>query len=64
MAYNKDMFDAAGVAYPEDGWTMEDLADWGQAFTKGDGANKTYGLVKHWVMNNVMVLCLRRHSLQ
>lgn len=55
MAYNKDMFDAAGVAYPEDGWTMEDLADWGQAFATGEGANKTYGLVKHWVMNNVMV---------
>ncbi len=55
MAYNKDMFDAAGVAYPEDGWTMEDLADWGQAFATGEGANKTYALVKHWVMNNVMV---------
>ena len=55
LFYNKDMFDAAGVAYPEDGWTMEDLADWGQAFAKGEGANKTYGLVKHWVMNNVMV---------
>lgn len=55
MAYNKDMFDDAGVAYPEAGWTMQDLADWGQAFSTGEGANKTYGLVKHWVMNNIML---------
>jgi len=24
IAYNKDLFDAAGVAYPEDGWTVAD----------------------------------------
>lgn len=55
MAYNKDMFEEAGVAVPEAGWTMEDLADWGSAFASGEGANKTYGMVKHWVMNNIMI---------
>lgn len=55
MAYNKDMFDAAGVAYPEEGWTIQDLDDWGSKFVSGEGANKTYGMVKHWVMNNIML---------
>ena len=27
MAYNKDMFEAAGVPVPEAGWTLKDLAD-------------------------------------
>lgn len=54
MAYNKDMFEAAGVAVPEAGWTLSDLADWGQKFVGGEGANQTYGLAKHWVMNNMM----------
>lgn len=55
MAYNKDMFDDAGVAYPEEGWTLQDMADWGTAFVSGEGANKTYALAKHWVMNNIML---------
>ena len=55
MAYNKDMFDAAGVEYPKEGWTMEDLADWGTKFAKGSGADQTYAIVKHWVMNNIML---------
>lgn len=55
MAYNKDMFDAAGVPYPTEGWTMEDLADWGQKFASGSGADQTYAIVKHWVMNNIML---------
>ena len=55
MAYNKDLFDAKGVAYPADGWTMQDLMDWGSAFVGGSGATQTYALVKHWVMNNIML---------
>jgi len=27
VAYNKDIFDAAGVAYPQDGWTIADYRD-------------------------------------
>lgn len=55
MAYNKDMFDAANVAYPKEGWTMSDLSDWGTAFVSGEGANKTYAMAKHWVLNNIML---------
>jgi len=27
LVYNKEMFDAAGVAYPDDSWTWDDLVD-------------------------------------
>ncbi|MDE6281059.1 MAG: extracellular solute-binding protein, partial [Oscillospiraceae bacterium] len=27
LVYNKEMFDAAGVAYPDDDWTWDDLVD-------------------------------------
>ena len=50
MAINKDMFDNAGVAYPEAGWTMNDLLDWGTKFVSGEGANQTFAIAKHWVM--------------
>ena len=36
LAYNKSMFDAAGVAYPTDDWTWDDLVAAGQAITKAD----------------------------
>lgn len=55
MAYNKDMFDEKGVEYPKEGWTLQDMRDWGAAFAEGEGANKTYAMVKHWVMNNIML---------
>lgn len=55
MAINKDMFDEAGVAYPEAGWTMNDLLDWGTRFVGGEGPAKTYAIAKHWVMNAMMV---------
>lgn len=55
VAYNIDMFDDAGVPYPEDGWTMEGLLDWGKPFVSGEGVNRTYAMAKHWVTNSVMV---------
>ncbi|NLC33060.1 MAG: sugar ABC transporter substrate-binding protein [Clostridiales bacterium] len=54
MAINKDMFDEAGVAYPEQGWTLDNMLDWGKAFVGGEGAGKTYAMAKHWVMNAAM----------
>lgn len=54
VLYNKDMFDAAGVAYPQPGWTMESLLDWGKAFVGGEGVNQTYAISRHWVTNSVM----------
>jgi multiple sugar transport system substrate-binding protein len=42
IAYNKDLFDAAGVAYPEDGWTIEDYRQ--TALAIADPANNVYGV--------------------
>lgn len=41
--YNKDMFDAAGVAYPEDGWTIEEYKEIAEKLTTGEGSSKVYG---------------------
>lgn len=40
LYYNKDLFDAAGVAYPKDEWTKEDLLDAALKLTK-DKSGKT-----------------------
>ncbi len=36
IAYNMDIFDAAGLAYPEDGWTVEDYRATALALTDAD----------------------------
>lgn len=41
--YNKDMFDAAGVAYPQSGWTWEEFRETAEALTSGAGPEKIYG---------------------
>ena len=42
LFYNKDLFDAAGVAYPTDDWTYDDMLAAAQELTKdGDGDGKT-----------------------
>ena len=46
LYYNKDMFDAAGVAYPTDTWTYEDLRAAAKKMTldkNGDGAIDQWG---------------------
>lgn len=40
--YNKTMFDEAGLAYPDNTWTWDDLYEAGKALTKADGSQ--YGL--------------------
>jgi multiple sugar transport system substrate-binding protein len=45
--YNKDLFDAAGLAYPAAGWTWDDLLGTAQALTRdtdGDSVTDQYGL--------------------
>lgn len=42
IVYNKDLFDAAGVAYPEDGWTVEDYRAIANQLT--DVENDQYGV--------------------
>jgi multiple sugar transport system substrate-binding protein len=43
IIYNKELFDAAGVAYPTPDWTLKDFADMAVALT--DGAGEPYGFV-------------------
>jgi multiple sugar transport system substrate-binding protein len=46
LFYNKDMFDAAGVAYPTDKWTYDDLRAAAKKLTidkNGDGTIDQYG---------------------
>ncbi len=45
--YNKALFDEAGVAYPEDGWTWDDLVATAQELTQdtdGDGQTDIWGI--------------------
>ncbi|NLK07097.1 MAG: sugar ABC transporter substrate-binding protein [Firmicutes bacterium] len=48
IAYNKDMFDQAGLTYPNPDWTWDDLKDYAVKLTDGTGINKTYGIADHW----------------
>lgn len=41
--YNKAMFDAAGIAYPDDSWTWDSLRE--AAIALSDPANNVYGFV-------------------
>jgi multiple sugar transport system substrate-binding protein len=46
MFYNKDMFDAASLAYPKEGWTWSDVQKAAKQLTKdnnGDGKTDQYG---------------------
>jgi multiple sugar transport system substrate-binding protein len=46
MFYNKDMLDAAGVSYPQQGWTWSDVRDMAKKLTadkNGDGKTDQYG---------------------
>lgn len=45
IAFNKDLFDAAGVAYPTPGWTTDDFLATAVALTQGEGETKQYGYV-------------------
>ncbi|MEW6224087.1 MAG: sugar ABC transporter substrate-binding protein [Chloroflexota bacterium] len=47
LFYNKDMFDAAGVAYPDDTWTWDKLVEVGKQLTQdpdGDGTVDQWGI--------------------
>lgn len=44
--YNKDMFDQAGIPYPEDGWTWNDFREISKRLTRdvdGDGRTDQFG---------------------
>lgn len=47
LYYNKDIFDAAGVAYPSNDMTWEEFESTAKSITSGEGASKTYGALIH-----------------
>lgn len=51
--YNKDLFDAAGVSYPEDGMTMKDYHELAAEMTSGTGNDKIFGVHVHTWPSNV-----------
>jgi len=51
IAYNKNLFDQAGVPYPTEDWTWDDFAEISQKISSGSVADRTYAMVSHWVQN-------------
>lgn len=45
--YNKDMFDAAGIPYPDGSWTWEEYKEIAEKLTQGQGEKKVYGTYTH-----------------
>lgn len=59
IEYNRDVFDAAKVAYPKAGWTLDDFLATAKALTKGSGDAKQYGYVGDYFEANDVVLMLQ-----
>ena len=47
LFYNKDIFDAAGVAYPDNDMTWTEFEETAKAITNGEGATKKWGAFIH-----------------
>ena len=47
LFYNKDIFDAAGVAYPDNDMTWTEFEEIAAQITSGEGATKKYGAYFH-----------------
>lgn len=45
LFYNKDLFDAAGIRYPDSTWTYDTLLSVAKRLTKGEGADKVWGFI-------------------
>lgn len=54
ILYNKDLFDEAGIEYPEDDWTENDLLEKARSLTTGEGVNKIYGFDWGWALHETM----------
>lgn len=48
--YNKDMFDQAGIPYPTNNWTYDDLYSMAKKLTRTEGNSKIYGYMENWFM--------------
>jgi len=52
IAYNKDIFDKAGLPYPTNAWTWDDFSATAKQVSSGEGANRVYGIVSHWILQS------------
>lgn len=44
LYFNRELFDKAGLAYPDETWTLDNVKETALKLTSGEGATKTYGL--------------------
>ena len=42
----------AGVPYPTEDWTWDDFAEIAKKVSSGEGANRIYGVVSHWILQS------------
>ncbi len=62
LFYNQDLFDEAGVEYPQSTWTWDDLVDTAVQLTEGEGNSRRYGFISYdgeWV-DDVILLAFQR----
>ncbi|HWI63724.1 MAG TPA: extracellular solute-binding protein [Symbiobacteriaceae bacterium] len=55
IVYNLDMFTAAGLPFPKEGWTWDQFREAARKLTRGDGDGKVWGL------SSVIVDALAQH---
>ena len=60
IEYNKDLFDAAGVAYPPLDWTWDDFLTTAVALTQGEDEAKQYGFVAEFFELNDLLIITER----
>jgi len=60
IEYNKDLFDAAGLDYPEPDWTWEQFLETAVALSGGEGDARRYGYVAEVYEANDLLLMLER----
>ncbi|GEN50068.1 ABC transporter substrate-binding protein [Alkalibacterium pelagium] len=54
MGYNKDLFDEAGIDYPEDDWTMEEFLEIAQQLTVVEGDRTTQFGIENFYLKELL----------
>ena len=54
IVYNKEIFDAAGIAYPSEDWTEAEMLDAAKKLTSGEGVERTWGFYWSWMAAEMM----------
>ena len=52
IAYNKDIFFFFWIPYPTNDWTWDDFSATAKQVSSGEGANRVYGIVSHWILQS------------